>query len=793
MLLGRRRGQPPVQQGAARRAAAERGARGSRRPSCGCSRCCAPPPSWRSRARSRAWSATTARSRAATRSSASTRRCAPRRGAATAPSAASCSWRSRRSARRRTCARSSVATCSTKSGQFEGFALLTATGGHKPFECVGEEQESVAAIRLLARDARWSGHSVVRRLVARGAAAVPCRRRRPGDGARAQRRARRAGGAAGGGPCASRSLTARASACGAPAARSRRSPISWRAGCPRARIAVAAFDAPPAADVRETLRAPGVRGSSARGDGAAHATAPRRARATSSCARRASRSTAPSCARCATAGTPVTTATSLWLAEHGGEGVIGVTGTKGKSTTAALASHLARAAGRSARAGGQHRRAGARPARRRARGADGASSSRATRSPICDAGPEVAVVTNLYREHTDWHGSRGTPTARRSCACSGCPACASRVLNARDERARASSSSSVPKIAASARAGWLGRARRAGSRCDGARGGRGRASCRCPASTTRSTCAPRSTALEALGIRPPTAAGCARRLSSRCRTAWRPSPSATAWRGSTTASRPRPSRRSRRSRASPARELVLIAGGQDRGQDYARAGARAVAAARRARDRRAHDGPRLLDGRARARASPATRALAAPDLARGGRAGARRCARPGASCCSRRPRPATTTTATSNSAASASRARSASSAAALPTRRPPRASGGAVRRARHALGAERVRRHAFAGVGHRWLRRRRRLPFHFVRCSEIVLQCQQVYERLQRVFVADVRVRRGRVLAAPGAFDFGRVGRIAERVAGEAVVAWRCAVPNRPPCSITSPAKRPPA
>jgi UDP-N-acetyl-alpha-D-muramoyl-L-alanyl-L-glutamate epimerase len=48
--------------------------------------------------------------------------------------------------------------------QFAGFALLTATGGHKPFECVGEEQESLAAIRLLARDPRWSEHRVVRRL-----------------------------------------------------------------------------------------------------------------------------------------------------------------------------------------------------------------------------------------------------------------------------------------------------------------------------------------------------------------------------------------------------------------------------------------------------------------------------------------------------------------------------------------------------------------------------------------------------------------------------------------------------
>ncbi len=50
--------------------------------------------------------------------------------------------------------------------QLAGFALLTATGGHKPFECVGEEHESLAAIRLLAGDPRWSGHSVVRRLVA---------------------------------------------------------------------------------------------------------------------------------------------------------------------------------------------------------------------------------------------------------------------------------------------------------------------------------------------------------------------------------------------------------------------------------------------------------------------------------------------------------------------------------------------------------------------------------------------------------------------------------------------------
>ena len=50
--------------------------------------------------------------------------------------------------------------------QYEGFALLTATGGHKPFECVGEEQESLAAVELLADDERWRDQAVVRRLVA---------------------------------------------------------------------------------------------------------------------------------------------------------------------------------------------------------------------------------------------------------------------------------------------------------------------------------------------------------------------------------------------------------------------------------------------------------------------------------------------------------------------------------------------------------------------------------------------------------------------------------------------------
>jgi hypothetical protein len=50
--------------------------------------------------------------------------------------------------------------------QYEGFALLAAEGGHKPFECVGEEDECLAALSLLAADPRWRQRPVVARLVA---------------------------------------------------------------------------------------------------------------------------------------------------------------------------------------------------------------------------------------------------------------------------------------------------------------------------------------------------------------------------------------------------------------------------------------------------------------------------------------------------------------------------------------------------------------------------------------------------------------------------------------------------
>jgi UDP-N-acetyl-alpha-D-muramoyl-L-alanyl-L-glutamate epimerase len=57
--------------------------------------------------------------------------------------------------------------------QYDGFALLTATGGEKPFECVGEVDECLAAIRLLSEQPQWREHAVVKRLVTEVLASRP--------------------------------------------------------------------------------------------------------------------------------------------------------------------------------------------------------------------------------------------------------------------------------------------------------------------------------------------------------------------------------------------------------------------------------------------------------------------------------------------------------------------------------------------------------------------------------------------------------------------------------------------
>ena len=107
------------------------------------------------------------------------------------------------------------------------------------------------------------------------------------------------------------------------------------------------------------------------------------------------------------AGVTLTSGTRLWFAEYPDARVIGVTGTKGKSTTSALIAHMAAARGMTVQLAGNI----GRPL------ADVLASPTRTEADLwvlelssfqtadLDASPTVGVLLNLYREHTDWHGT----------------------------------------------------------------------------------------------------------------------------------------------------------------------------------------------------------------------------------------------------------------------------------------------------------------------------------------------------------------------------------------------------
>ncbi len=105
-------------------------------------------------------------------------------------------------------------------------------------------------------------------------------------------------------------------------------------------------------------------------------------------------------------GTRFVSGTALWFAETPHARTVCVTGTKGKSTTTALLAHLMRAGGvRTALAGNIGM-----PLLELLDGEAQAwaieLSSYQTRD-LADSGvrPEIAVVTNIFPEHLDWHGS----------------------------------------------------------------------------------------------------------------------------------------------------------------------------------------------------------------------------------------------------------------------------------------------------------------------------------------------------------------------------------------------------
>lgn len=102
-------------------------------------------------------------------------------------------------------------------------------------------------------------------------------------------------------------------------------------------------------------------------------------------------------------GTRFTSGTALWFAENAGVQTIAVTGTKGKSTTSALIAHLARSLGvRTALAGN----IGLPLLELDGQSADLWVIELSSFQTGEARGVDLGVVTSLYEEHLDWHGSR---------------------------------------------------------------------------------------------------------------------------------------------------------------------------------------------------------------------------------------------------------------------------------------------------------------------------------------------------------------------------------------------------
>jgi UDP-N-acetylmuramoyl-L-alanine---L-glutamate ligase len=368
---------------------------------------------------------------------------------------------------------------------------------------------------------------------------------------------------------------------------------------PAARIVAAAFDAPPEGDVRETLRAPDVRVLMGTEAVAGLSDCEVLVRSPGVSSHR------PELHALRESGVHVTTATSLWLAEREGVGVIGVTGTKGKSTTAALAAHLARAAGRSAELAGN---IGVPALDLLDREPAEVTVLELSSFQIADleVGPQVALVTNLFREHTDWHGSEEVYRADKLRVLA-LPGVRVGVLGGRDERL-AAIHAGVELRRYGVPAGWdltpAGVALNGELRIAAAElplRGEHNALNLCGALT----------ALEAFRLTPPPLPGSlagfralAHRLETVCER------DGVLWVNDSISTTPESTIAALAS--FPGREVVLIGGGQDRGQDYAGLG-RALADGGASVIGVPSTGPRLLAA-ARAAGVPSARAIEATDM-----------------------------------------------------------------------------------------------------------------------------------------------------------------------------------
>jgi UDP-N-acetylmuramoylalanine--D-glutamate ligase len=370
---------------------------------------------------------------------------------------------------------------------------------------------------------------------------------------------------------------------------------------PTARIAVAGFDQPPLEDVATLLTSPGLVLVS--GDGLLDAL--------SSCDA-VVRSPGVSIHRpemiaLRERGVTITTATALWLAEHGPQRVIGVTGTKGKSTTAALAHHLALAAGEPAQLAGN---IGVPALDLLDAEEDRLTILELSSYQIADltAGPELVIFTNLYPEHADWHGSTEAYRSEKLQILS-LAEVRTAVLPARQPEL-AGTPTHAHRILFGTFAGW-------DLSDDGIRlEGEPRIDTRdlpLPGEHNALNLCAALAGLEAICIRPalPQALAGFRGLEHRLQTVAE-EPGLT-WVDDSISTTPESTLAALAS--FPGRPIVLLAGGQDRGQDYGELGRR-LAALEATVIGLGSTGRRLLDA-VLAAGAPATRVLAAADLQAG--------------------------------------------------------------------------------------------------------------------------------------------------------------------------------
>lgn len=333
---------------------------------------------------------------------------------------------------------------------------------------------------------------------------------------------------------------------------------------PSAQIVVAAFDGQPPADVLDTLRSPSARIVTGPAVPGALAQCELVVRSPGVSIHR------PEMVALGEAGVPVTTATALWLAERGGAGVIGVTGTKGKSTTAALVFHLARAAGRTAQLAGNI-------------GVPALDLLDAQQAEVTvvelssfhiadlQTGPQVALVTNLFPEHADWHGSPEVYRAEKL-RILGLGGVRVAVLNGRDEQLMALRPASETRLFG-VPDGW--------DVLDGGvalKGELAATSAELPLRGVHNAlnlCGA-LTALEAFGIAPPSlpwALSDFQPLAHRLESVFERD--GVLWVNDSISTTPQSTLAALAAFAD--REIVLIAGGQDRGQDYGQLAAAVVA------------------------------------------------------------------------------------------------------------------------------------------------------------------------------------------------------------------------